>query len=222
MVGVLVFVDKHVLKAATIKLHHLRVLIKDAHYFPDEVIEVHRVRRAQAALIFLVHARHGELERILRPLCLRARLLRGDELVLAVGNLISQNTRRILLQIQLHVLRNHGEQPAGIIAVINGEIRVQARHQLGVIAQDANTNGVKSGHPHPLRYGADKLADALLHLRGCLVGKGNGEDLPRCHPALPHEVRNAAGQHGSLARARAGHNKQRRARMRHGLFLLRI
>ena len=209
MVGVLVFVDKHMLKAAAIKLHYLWVLVKDAHHFPDEVIEVHRVRGTQAALIFLVHARHSELERILRPLCLRARLLWRDKLILAVGNLIRQNTCRVLLEIQLHVLGDHGEQPTRIIAVIDGEIGIQPRHQLGVITQDTHTNGVKSGHPHSFCHRPDKLAHALLHLRGCLISKGDGKDLPRGDPALAHEICNAAGQHGGLARTRAGHDEQR-------------
>ena len=40
VVGVLVFVDKHMLEAATIELHHLWVLVENAHNFTNEVIKI--------------------------------------------------------------------------------------------------------------------------------------------------------------------------------------
>ena len=41
-------------------------------------------------------------------------------------------------------------------------------------------------------------------------------------PAMAHEIGNAAGKHGSLARTSAGHDEQRAARVGNGLKLLRV
>ena len=88
------------------------------------------------------------------------------------------------------------------------------------MAQDAHTDGVEGRHPHTLGHGADQPAHALFHFRGGLISKGNGEDLPRIYPAMAHEIGNAAGKHGSLARTSAGHDEQRAARVGNGLKLL--
>ena len=108
MVGVLVLVNKYVLKAPAIKIHHLLVLSEDPHHLTDEIIKVHGIGRAQAALVFGIYLGHGGLKRVLRLLRLLQCRFGTDELIFVIRNLISQHARGVLLQIQLHILSNHG------------------------------------------------------------------------------------------------------------------
>ena len=84
MVGVLVLVNEHMAETPTIEVHHLWVLGEDAHDLTNEIIEVHGVGRAQAALILGEDLRDCCIERVLRLRGLRERLLRTDELILVI------------------------------------------------------------------------------------------------------------------------------------------
>ena len=217
VVGVLVLVNKHVLKAPPIKFHHLLVLGEDPHHLTDEIIKVYGVSRAQAALVFGIDLGHGGLKRVFGLLRLLQRRFRTNEFVFVVRNLIGKHARGVLFQIQLHVLGNHGQKPAGVIAIVDGEVGIKAWHKLRVLAQDAHADGVEGRYPHALGHGANQPAHALLHFRGGLISKGNGEDLPRIYPAMAHEIGNAAGKHRCLAGTGARHDEQRAARVGNGL-----
>ena len=97
MVGVLVLVDKHVLEAPAIELHHLLVLGENPHHLTDEIIKVHGIGRAQAALVFGIYLGHGGLKRVLRLLCRLQCGFGPHEFVFVVRNLIGQDPRGILL-----------------------------------------------------------------------------------------------------------------------------
>ena len=109
MVGVLVLVNKHVLKAPAIEIHHLLVLGENPHHLTDEIIKVHGIGRAQAALVFGIYLGHGGLKRVLGLLRLFQCGFGPNEFVFVVRNLIGQHARGVLLQIQLQVLSNHGQ-----------------------------------------------------------------------------------------------------------------
>ena len=69
---------------------------------------------------------------------------------------------------------------------------------------------------------ADQRGDPGRHLAGRLVGEGDGQDLVRRHVPRGQQVGDPVGEHPGLARARAGHDKQRAALVHDGSALLRI
>ena len=97
VIGVLVLVDKHVLEAPAIELHHLLVLGENPHHLTDEIIKVHSIGRAQAALVFGIDLGHGGFKWVLGLLRLFQCGFGPDELIFVIRNLISQNPRGVLL-----------------------------------------------------------------------------------------------------------------------------
>ena len=85
------------------------MLGENPHHLTDEIIKVHGIGRAQAALVFGIDLGHGGLKRVLGLLRLLQCGFGTDELIFVIRNLISQHARGVLLQIQLHVLSNHGQ-----------------------------------------------------------------------------------------------------------------
>ena len=109
MVGVLVLINEHVAEALAVELRDLRVVREDAHDLTDEVVEVHRVRRAQALLVIRVHVRDGAVERIARLTRAVRRRVGADELVFVVRNLVGQHARGELLEIDLLFFSDHSQ-----------------------------------------------------------------------------------------------------------------
>ena len=97
MVGVLVLVDKHVLKAPAIEIHHLLVLGENPHHLTDEIIKVHGIGRAKTALVFGIDLGHGGFKWVLGLLRLFQCGFGTDELIFVIRNLISQHARGVLL-----------------------------------------------------------------------------------------------------------------------------
>ena len=64
-----------------------------------------------------------------------------------------------------------------------------------------------------------KGGNTLLHLLGSLVGKGDGEDARRVHPALLNQVSDAVRDHARLARTGACKYQKRTAFMLRGQLL---
>ncbi len=62
----------------------------------------------------------------------------------------------------------------------------------------------------------------FAHLRGGLVGEGDGQDLADADVAGGQQVGDPPGEHRRLTRAGARHDEQRRTFVQHGLALLRV
>ncbi|MNT07768.1 hypothetical protein D3C72_1424840 [compost metagenome] len=84
---------------------------------------------------------------------------------------------------------------------------------LGLHAQDLHAERVEGTDCQLLQRNAlalarglafHQLADALLHLLGRLVGKGDGGDMARLEALVFDQVRDLLRDHPGLARARAG------------------
>ena len=145
-----------------------------------------------------------------------------DQLVLQVGDAVGQQPRRVPLGVQPHVLADHQQQPARVVGVVDREVGVQPRQQRRLVAQDPHAGGVERRHPHRPGPRADQLHHPLAHLGGGLVGEGDGQHLADADVAGGQQVGDAAGEHGRLARSRAGDDEQRRALVQHRLTLLRV
>ena len=218
MVGVLVLVHQHVPEPAPVLLGDLGYRLEEVDRDHDQVIEVHRAGREQAALVLAVR-----LGQHLVPGRLRAgrERLVVDQLVLQVRDLGGHLLRRELLGVELEFAADQRHQALGVRLVVDGKRRGIAE-PLGLPAQDAHAGRVERHHPHGPGPRADQGGDAAGHLAGRLIGEGNGQDLVRCHVPRGQQVSDPVREHAGLPRARAGHDQQRAALVHHGSALLWI
>ena len=113
-------------------------------------------------------------------------------------------------------------QPQLVIGIDNGEGGFQP-YQFGMAAQDLGRDRVEGSHPrHALDGFADNFADPFLHFARCLVGEGDGEDLPRPRAAGGEDMGEAGGQHTGLAGAGPGEHQHGPVERLDGLALLGI
>ena len=62
-------------------------------------------------------------------------------------------------------------------------------------AQDAHTGGVEGADPNALSPKSYQLVHPFPHLSGRLIGKGDGQDIPRVHLLLINQICHSVGQH---------------------------
>ena len=218
MVGVLVLVHEHVPEPAAVLLGHLRQGLEEVDRDHDQVVEVHRAGRQQAALVLAVGLGQGLVPRGLR---LGGEGLVVDQLVLQVRHLGGHRLGRVLLGVELELPAGQRHQALGVGLVVDGERRGVAEPP-GLPAQDAHAGRVERHHPHGPGLRADQRGDPGGHLPGRLVGEGDGQDLLRRHVPGGEQVGDPVGEHAGLPRARARHDQQRAALVHHGSALLRI
>ena len=111
MIGVLVFVDQDMPEAAAIVLRDLRVALQHRDRLADQIIEVERICRAQAALILAVDLGHDARQVIAVRHQVEHRLLRTDQLVFQIGNRVGQQSWRVTLDVNAHIAADHQQQP---------------------------------------------------------------------------------------------------------------
>ncbi len=218
MIGVLVFVDKHMPESAAVLLGHVRQGLEQVDRDHDQVIEIHRPRCEQPALVLRIG-----LGQRLFPGGLRAgrERLVIDQLVLQVRHLGRHHLRRELLGVELELTAGEGHQALGIRLVVDGERR-RVAEPLRLPAQDAHAGRVEGHHPHGPGPRAHQGGHARRHLAGRLVGEGDGQDLLRRHVARREQVGDPVREHAGLPRPRTRDDEQRPALVHDGGALLRI
>ncbi len=129
--------------------------------------------------------------------------------------------RREALRIAVERLEALLHEPQLVGAVVDREVRLVAE-PLRLAAQDAPARGVERHHPRAARRRADKMVEALAHLRGGLVRERDREDLRRLRADGGEQVRDPTREHAGLPGARAGDHQQRPFGRQHRLQLRRI
>jgi len=218
MIGVLVLVHQDVPEPAPIVLGDIAEQLEHGYGARDQVVEVEGIGRGQAPLVVSIGLGQGALGMIGCP---RGIALMVDELVLEVGDLGEEAAWVVPLRIEVEVAQDHGHQACRIRLVVDGEVG-RNPEPTSLTAQDAYAGAVEGRDPHDARPAADQLGYPLLHLAGCLVREGDGEDLPGLGIPGCQQVSDPARQHASLARSGPGHDEQGRTAVLHRLALLLI
>lgn len=184
----------------------------------QQVVEVHRIGLAATFPVAAVHiAQGGHLGRAIVLVCLLAAGIVGGrhEVVLRVGDARLYQARLIGLLVELHFLDDGAYQALAVGRVVDGELMREPQH-IGLGMEDAQEQGVERTHPQPARpFGAHLAGDARLHLARRLVGKGQGQDVPRLVTVL-QQPGYLVGQHAGLPRARARNHQRRPVVVEHG------
>ena len=215
-VRVLILVDADVAEALLVLLENVGVVAQEAIGVDEQVVEVHGVGAGQAALKLLIHARSHLLG---RGVGTSGEVRRVEELVFRRGDLGTHGIQGKALLVDAQVGHDGLDETLGIVVVVNGK-RVAVAQAGAVDAQHAHAHGVERAHPHAAHAPAlQEALQALLHLAGGLVGKGDGEDLPGHDAQVLQHVGDAVRQHARLARAGACQHEQRALHLKHGTFL---
>ena len=205
VVGILILVHVDIAELALIRLQHRRMRGKQLQRLDDQVVKVERVGALELLLVSRIHVLH-HLAAVV-PVGLGEPLLRSQQLVLRVGDLALDLARRKELLIDIQALEDFLERAHLVVVVVDRE-RARIAQLLDVPAEDFGAAGVERGHPHVRGGRADQLLDALAHLRGSLIGEGDGHDRPGRY-AVIDEVRHAVGQRARLAGACARKHQKR-------------
>jgi len=153
----------------------------------------------------------------------RGRIVRGDAMVFREAY-TGEDFARPLFGI-LHLNGAHGEfegrELVGV--VVDGEVGGQAETSR-FTAKQANAERVEGADPGFAAIdaaGFEKEAHAVAHLRGGLVGEGDGENRVGRH-ALLNQIGDAIGDDAGLAGSGAGQDKNGALRYENGFTLLRV
>ena len=77
---------------------------------------------------------------------------------------------------------------------------------MGFAAQEADADGMKGADGQLLQPLTQKVKQALFHLAGRLVGKGDGHDAVWLTATLLHHIGHPLGENAGLATARTSQN----------------
>ena len=214
VVGVLELVDQDVAEALLVRGPDVVARLEQVGRHHEQVVEVEGVGRQQALLVLRVDVGDALAERVGPAAGLVAEGLEVDELGLGLADHPLHGAGGEALLVEAELGGDHLDHAARVGVVVDGEGRA-VPEPVRVGAQDAQAGGVERRDPHLLGRRPHQLGDAVAHLVGRLVGEGDGEDAPRRRVPGGHQVRDAAGQHPRLARARAGDDQQRAAAVLH-------
>ena len=205
VVGVLILVDANVAEALLVLVEHLGAGAQQLERAHEQVVEVHGVGSAQAALQLQVNLRGlfvvgtvGGFEHVLG----------ADHGIFSRADLAADHINGELLLLDAERLHNVAHHALGIVVIVDGELAGIAQ-QVGVLAQHAHAHGVEGAHPHAAGTVGDERRQTLAHLGRSLVGKRDGKDLPRLNAQVAQHMGDAEGQDAGLARAGAGKDQQR-------------
>lgn len=176
VVRILIFVYHQILKPVLVVFEHVRTGAEQLHGLADQVVEIHRVRVAQALLVDLVGAGddlHAEI--IARRFYI---LLRRDKRILRTGDLVQHSLGRHVFLGNVQLLQDIFHQSALVVGVVDCKVRGIAE-ALAVPAQNTRAGRVKGRRPDVVALGAEHRAKAVLELPGRLICKGDRHDFPR-------------------------------------------
>ena len=218
-VRVLVLVHVEVAPAGLVSLQHLGRVLEQLHGTQQQVVEVERVRRAEALPVagrqlrddpfLVVDGVLGE-EHLVQHLVLRPADGAQDR-----GGAVLARGRQVLLgQDPLHQLLL-------VVRVVDDEAPVEP-DRIAVAAQDAGAQGVEGAGLHLLALLPDQGDDPLPQLAGRAVGERHGQDPARLDRLDADQVRDAVGDDPGLAGAGSGEDQERAVRGGDGPGLLGV
>ena len=179
VVGVLILVDEDITEFVLIVRPHIRAVLQQPDGVQDDVIEVQRIGIPQFSVVKCIDFTDPDAPPIVDGLPLLDKRPRRLHIVLCTGNNAQDLPGRKRLLVQRQLLENVFNDPLAIVRIVDGEAAVKAE-AVNIPAQNTHTGGVERGRPHILRHILPQhSAKPLLQLVGGLVGKGDGQHLPR-------------------------------------------
>ena len=219
-IGVLIFVDQHISEAPLVFFQNLRVILEDGDGFQQQIAKIGGVQGLQSPLIETVEIAAAAVGEAL-SVAFRNAGGRKAAVLPAVDHGGERARGPALL---VDVLGRHHllDQAKLIVGIEDGKIGLQP-DELGMAAQDARADGMKSAEPlHAFDRAADQGPDAFLHLARGFVSEGDGQNLSRPGSMRGEDVGQARDEHARLAGSRPGQNQNRPIERQNRFALLPI
>ena len=179
-VGILILINEHIAEAALPVIPHILMLFQQGDGIEQEIVKIHGVAGIQPAHILPVDLPHLLPVQIIGCLGITAVILGKNPVPLGTGNIGQDGSRRIGLFIHIVVLKDMADERKGVSSVVDGEITGEAQ-PVTVPAQNSHTGRVEGAGPDVSGALPQKGLQPGLQLAGCLVGEGDGKDLPGRH-----------------------------------------
>ena len=187
------------------------LLQQDVHV-QEDVVEVHHPRLPAQLAVSLVHP--VDLGFLVQAVVVAVAagavgVRRGrDQVVLRLGDAGKHLLGLVQLVVQAQPLEAVLDGAHGIGRIVDGESRGKA-DGVGELPQEADEDGMEGAHPDAAGLALPHhLADALLHLAGRFLGKGQGQDPGGIRPFLDH-VGDSGSQYAGLPGACPRHDQHR-------------
>ena len=188
-VSVLILVHHYVREPVTQGKQSLSVISQQNVHIKQDVIEIHNSAVSHLVLIEPVQVADSRLARLtvrVQQLGARGVALKSNEIVLRTRDPAQHVLRLVELVVEAQCLYARLDGRDGIGRVVNSEI-LRIAQKFGIFPEKAHENCVKSSHSHPFRGDVtDHQCDSLLHLRGGLLRKGQGQYPRGIHPGSHH------------------------------------
>ncbi len=177
-------------------LQYLWLVFKKLHSLHDQVVKIQGIVLLKTFLIFFIHCAKDPA--VIFFFYLFGELFRCFELVFCIGNRIQKGFFFILFCVYIQVFADILHQTFLVICIIDRKTAAVS-DEVYVSAQDPYTGGVEGTDPDTFGAVGDDLVYPFPHFTGCLVGKGQCQDLPGIHLMFFDQIGNAVGKNSGLA-----------------------
>ena len=179
-VGVLILVDEHIAEILLVELKHIGMVAEEDVGLDQQVVEVHSSCLETAVPVVPVdNVQQWALGTCIvgEQFLVRAIHAWRNQVVLRIRDLRLHAVGLVDFVVELHLLDDGLDQGAGVGLVVDG--KVGAKTQTTRFAPEyAAEERVEGAHPESSGgCRANNLLDTLLHLGGCLLGKGQRDDV---------------------------------------------
>ena len=205
IVRILILIDMDIADFALIGFQHRRMLGKKFQRLNDQIVKVQRIGAFQLFFISVVNI-INQLAAII-PFALGEPILRAEQFVFCVGNLAFNFSGRQELVVDIQLFEDFLQRAHLVVIIVNGE-RTRVAQLFNIQTQNFGTTGVKRRNPNFPCTLACQFFNALTHLFGGFVGKGDGHNRPRRYTVF-QQVRYAIRQCARLTRSRARKHQKR-------------
>ena len=207
-IGILVFVDQHILEFLLVKSTDALVFGEQPVRMEEQVVEIHGIGFALSLLISGVHLEHL-IDINLREF--KPFRCGGGEIAHAPANDTEQAEQHIRLRkvffLHTDLLGAGANQLLGVVGIENSVVLAEAQY-IGVRTQQTVGEGVEGAAVAAVEASLDQCFGARQHFPGGLVGKGQQQDLPRLNVFLGDQPGEAVDQRARLARSGGGHHQR--------------
>ena len=204
-VRVLVFVDMEIAPAILVTGECLRRFLEQPNRIEEQIVEVERVGLLEGRPVQAGKSR--DLDGDPRREAERRDLRRVEHVVLRAADGPEDRRRsRLALRLEAFLAQHLLHQLLLVLRVVDDEPAVEPEG-LAVAPQHARADRVERPGLDLAAGLADEPDDPFPQLSRGAIREGDREDLPRCHPLDPDEVRDPMRQHARLARACSRENQ---------------
>ena len=193
VVGVLIFVYQHIAEPPLIFLPHIIAGLEKLNRFADDVVEIQRRGSPAALVVFRVNPGDGLFVIIFAGV--HSIVFRRHQILFCPGDLPHHAFGIEAPLVKAKVLENGGNHPLFIIFVVDGEGALIPQ-TADMPAQNAGACRVEGMSPDIPSFFAAGHLQAGAQFSRRLIGKGDGDDLPRAGRIHSAQPRNLGGGKG--------------------------